>query len=290
MLSCLRPFARRGPALYRSVEVWLADADTLSAECAALQRCLSPAERLRLEALHFPRDRNLYLASHVFLRELLCVYQSNDPADWQFESNAEGRPEIAQPLELPAERLRFSLSHTYGLIAVAVARGWQVGVDVERTREGTDFDVITPSLLAGSEKSWFPQIAPSAREAAFVSLWTMKEALLKACGAGIGEDLDKVALLHSLQDPRVIITRSRHLACAPEWTVAFGTAEGGYALAVAAQGRLSIAANAPAERRRIAVFDLRGAVSHPQGDALSNAVLLPVKAASPTPARTPVPA
>ncbi len=290
MLTCLRPFARRGPALYRSVEVWLADADALGAECAALLRCLSPAERLRLESLHFPRDRNLYLASHVFLRHLLCVYQPNDPADWQFESSAEGRPEIAQPLEPPAERLRFSLSHTHGLIAVAVARGWQVGVDVERMREHTDFDVITPSLLAGSEKNWFPQIEPAGREAAFVSLWTMKEALLKACGAGIGEDLDKVALLHSLHDPRVVITRSRHLAGAPEWNVAFGTADGGYALAVAAQGRLSIAGSAPAERRRIAVFDLRGTVVEPQGGALANAVLLPVKAASTTPARTPVPA
>lgn len=290
MLNCLRPFARRGPALYRSVEVWLADADALSAECTELQRCLSPAERLRLEALYFPRDRTLYLASHVFLRHLLCLYQSNDPADWQFESSAEGRPEIVQPLDRPAERLRFSLSHTHGLIAVALARGWHVGVDVERAREGTNFDIITPSLLAGSEKSWFSQIAPAAREAAFVSLWTMKEALLKACGAGIGEDLDKVALLHSLHDPRVIITRSRHLACSPNWNLAFGTAEGGYALAVAAQGRLSIAASASAERRRIVVFDLRRPATDLQGAELSNAVLLPVKVASTTPARTLVPA
>lgn len=290
MLNCLRPFARRGLTLYQSIEVWLADADVLSAECTALQRCLSPAERLRLESLHFPHDRSLYVASHVFLRHLLCVYQPNDPADWQFESSAEGRPEIVQPLDLPAERLRFSLSHTHGLVAVAVARGWQVGVDVERARAGTDFDIITPSLLAGSEKSWFPQIAPEAREAAFVSLWTMKEALLKACGAGIGEDLDKIALLHSLHDPRVIITRSRHLACSPHWTVALGTAEGGYALAVAAQGRLSIAANALAGRRRVVVFDLRRPATDLQGGELSNAVLLPVKAASMIPARTPVPA
>jgi 4'-phosphopantetheinyl transferase len=290
MLNCLRPFARRGPALYRSVEVWLADPEALADECQSLQRCLSPSERQRLDGLHFPRDRRLYLAAHVFLRHLLCVYQPNDPADWQFELGARGRPEIAQPLEELAARLRFSLSHTHDLIAVAVARGWAVGVDVESARVDTDFDILAPSLLAGSEKIWFPQIAAVARESAFASLWTMKEALLKACGAGIGEDLGKVALLHSLQDPRVIITRSHHLASAPEWSVAFGTAEGGHAVAVAAHGRLSIAANAAVDRRRVAVFDLRRASIELHGDALCNAVLLPVKAASMAPARTPVPA
>jgi 4'-phosphopantetheinyl transferase len=291
VLNCLRPFAQRGLALNRSVEVWLADPDALADECLAQRCCLSSAERQRLEGLHFQRDRMLYLASHVFLRQLLCLYQPNEPAEWHFEAGPHGRPLIVQPLEAPGLRLHFSLSHTHGLIAVAVARGWEVGVDVERARDDTDLDLVCEALLAGPEKLWFPRIAPASRASAFASLWTLKEALLKACGAGIGEDLGKLALLHSLDDPCVVITRSRHLATYPEWSVVFGTAPGGHALALAAHGRLTTAAEAPpAGRRRVAVFDLRQADVDPRGAKLCNAVLLPVKAASTAPARTLVPA
>ncbi len=290
VLNRLRSLGQRGLALNRSVEVWLVDPDAFADESLPCRRCLSPAERQRLDGLHFQRDRKLYFAAHVFLRHLLCLYQPNDPADWQFEASSRGRPEILQPLEPAAARLRFSLSHTQGLIAVAVARGWEVGVDVERRRADIDFATLVPSLLAGPEKTWFHGIAPAARDAAFVSLWTLKEALLKACGAGVGEDLCNIALLHSLHDPRVIISRSRHLASYPDWTVAFGEAEGRFALAVAAHGRLSTAPNASVDRRRLAVFDLRRPGIDPQGSALVNAVLLPVKAGSAAPARSLIPA
>lgn len=290
MLSCLHPFAARGAALNRAVEVWLADPALLAAECQAQRACLSRAELQRLDSLHFPRDRTLYLASHVLLRHLLSLYQPHDPADWVFETTPQGRPELVQPMAAPENRLRFSLSHTRGLIAVAVARGWAVGVDVERPRTRLDVAALAPLLLAPAEKTWFAQVEPAGREAAFLHLWTLKEALLKACGAGIGTDLAYIALLHSVHDAQVVITRSRHLACYPEWSVVFGSAEGGCALAVAAHGRLCTSPQAAVERRRLAVFDLRQPQVPLQGRSLCNARLLPVKAASTTSARPLVPA
>ena len=271
----------------RAVELWLVAPEAIETADAASRRCLSPSERARWHSLRFERSRQLYGAAHVFLRHVLCLYQNNDPADWRFEGGPLERPELVQPRTPPAECLRFSLSHTEGLIAVAVARGWRVGVDVEHARADLDLDLLAPSLLTPSECAWFDRLQPALRGPAFLTLWTLKESLLKACGVGLAEDLRSIALLDSLVKPRIVISRSRHLAGVyPTWNVALGQARGGHAIALAAQGRLSLVDGQPADRRRLAVFDLREPTVAPQGEPLDHALLLPVKTVTPVPQRS----
>ena len=282
----LCPLGPRGALLDRSVEVWLAAPEALAEDGHRLRDELSLAEHARMARFRFERDSELYLASHVFLRQVLSLYGPHAPAAWQFDTGVRGRPEIARAQQPQGARLRFSLSHTHGLVAVAVARGWDVGVDVERHRADLDVDGLAALALAAPERAWHARLGPAERATAFVTLWTVKEAVLKACGAGIGRDLTRVAVPDGLRAPGEVIARApglQHDRAA--WTVAFADVHGGYALAVATGGPLRIGA-APLPARRLAIYDLRRRPTL-AGDAMERAVVRPVRA--PPPAVRPVP-
>ncbi|HJV96408.1 MAG TPA: hypothetical protein VJ608_10250, partial [Albitalea sp.] len=160
MLKRLHSFARHRNVLERVVDVWLVDPAALQDPAHAQAGCLDDAERQRLASLRFERDRALYQAAHVFLRHVLSLYRpAVPPSQWHFDTAAHGRPEVGgwagERGSAAPPRLRFSLSHTDGLVAVAVTHDWDIGVDVERERADLDLAVIAPALLAGPEHQWF---------------------------------------------------------------------------------------------------------------------------------------
>ena len=66
------------------------------------------------------------------VRTTLSLYAEVDPADWRFEAGEYGKPDVCEPKGLGW--LRFNLSNTDGLIACAVTRDHELGVDVENMK------------------------------------------------------------------------------------------------------------------------------------------------------------
>ncbi|HMB31343.1 MAG TPA: 4'-phosphopantetheinyl transferase superfamily protein [Desulfohalobiaceae bacterium] len=93
----------------------------------------------------------------------------------RLEKNEQGKPFI---LGYP----EFSLTHTEGFVAVAVAEKGRLGIDVEKIRDIRldDFD----SYLTQKEKK---EIDGSCER--FFYLWTAKEAAMKAAGTGLKEPI-----------------------------------------------------------------------------------------------------
>src|SRR6266403_1164813 len=80
---------------------------------------------------------------------------------------------------------------TRGMVACAVTRDADVGIDVE----GTDRDVragdISARFFASSETAALARLAPELRTRRFFDLWTLKEALIKATGLGLAQSMDR---------------------------------------------------------------------------------------------------
>jgi 4'-phosphopantetheinyl transferase len=148
---------------------------------ARAEALLAPDERARIARFHFERDRLLHLAARALLRRSLSSCAPVAPEAWRFEAEASGRPFVASP-EAP---LRFSVSHTRGLAAVAVAVEADVGVDVEEIADEVPREVVEVSL-APIERAALAGTAPTERAGAFTALWTLKEAYAKARGLGLG--------------------------------------------------------------------------------------------------------
>ena len=174
----------RGPAapalLGGEVHLWRAPLTdgSLVPPCKAI---LSHKERLKAESFVFERDRQNYVISHGALRMLLSRYSGIAPEALEFEAGANGKPALAQRFT----DLRFNLSHTDGLALIAITRGREVGVDVERVDPEMAFEDIAEHYFEPREV-WDLRVAPPAEKAGkFFEVWTCKEARLKATGEGL---------------------------------------------------------------------------------------------------------
>src|SRR5690349_12208663 len=123
-------------------DVWLVD-PAHARERGLVSRypaLLSPAETAHYEGLRVERVRERYLVSRALVRTVLPRRLGVAPADVVLRTRSHGRPELAAPGD--RRRLDFNLSHTDGLIVLAVTDGTPIGVDVERTDRDVDAVVL----------------------------------------------------------------------------------------------------------------------------------------------------
>lgn len=188
------------------VAVWWLAADGVEAgQWAALAAGLSASERERAARFHFERDRHSYVAAHALGRALLAAWTGIAGPRWCFHTGAHGKPEVASP-DWP-RRLRLNLSHTRGLAAAVLTEETDVGIDVEWLDRQAAADAVAERFFAASECALLRAAPPTARVPTFLSLWTLKEAYVKAIGKGLAQPLDAFAFtleppLIRFSDPR----------------------------------------------------------------------------------------
>ena len=149
---------------------------------------LSDAERTQQLRFHFADDRLRYLVTRALVRTVLSRYAEVAPADWEFAVNAYGRPEIAPRHGLPG--LHFNISHTRGLIVLAVARNRLLGVDVENVAERQPSIGIADQFFSRAEVADLASLPAERRSDRFFEYWTFKESYIKARGMGLSLPLD----------------------------------------------------------------------------------------------------
>ncbi len=144
---------------------------------------LSPEEEAANRRFLVEPARRQHLAARALVRTTLSRYAAVEPPSWQFRDGPQGKPEIAGPAGAPP--LRFNLSHTQGLVACLVTLGLDAGVDVERlARRLTDPLALARHAFAPAERRALEGRTGKARRELFFDLWTLKEAYVKARGAG----------------------------------------------------------------------------------------------------------
>jgi 4'-phosphopantetheinyl transferase len=162
---------------------------------AQYESLLSPDERARWKTYRFERHRLEYLVTRALVRWVLSSYAPLPPSAWRFTRNAFGRPELD-----PRFRLRFSLANAPTLVACAVSRD-EVGVDVEPLARGEDVLRVAASVLSPRENAALLRVPRSAVPDHALTLWTLKEAFVKARGRGLSMPVDE--LTFTVEDGRV---------------------------------------------------------------------------------------
>jgi 4'-phosphopantetheinyl transferase len=203
----MSPFSLSGD----EVHVWRI---ALDAEDPGAESLLAEEEKRRAARFLLEKDRRRWTRCRGALRKVLASYVGGDAARLRLAGDALGKPRLE-----PEGSLRFNLSHSEGLALVAVGLERPIGVDVERLRPVPDAPNIVASYFSASEKAAFAAMLPERREGGFLSMWTRKEAYLKARGEGLGRPLD--------EDP------------APGWEVRELAPLAGFVGAVARQGRIA---------------------------------------------------
>ena len=154
---------------------------------AAGDEWLAPDERARANAFHFARDREDFVAAHATLRFLLGRYLRCAPAAVRFVVGSHGKPRLADGT---GGDWSFNLSHSHGRALVAVARGCEIGVDLEAMRGDVDCAGIVASQFSPAERAAWGALPASVQPAAFFHGWARKEAYVKARGDGLSHPPD----------------------------------------------------------------------------------------------------
>jgi 4'-phosphopantetheinyl transferase len=149
-----------------------------------LAALLDAHERGRLDRFRREADRARYLAAHALARLALAAALGRSAADLEFDRTCRCGKQHGKPV-LPGGPA-FSLTHAGGLVGVAVHPHGPVGLDVEEERELTDLPALAQHACSPAETAPDP--------AGFFVLWTRKEALLKATGAGLASPMAAITL------------------------------------------------------------------------------------------------
>lgn len=144
---------------------------------------LDEAERERAARFRFDRDRLRFVAAHAQARRLIGRHLDRDPAALRFATSRHGKPILAGVGAAPA--VAFNLTHSGGVGYLAIAP-FNVGIDVEQHRPFDDLQPLIDDYCSPGEIAALAALPAPARAAAFLGVWTRKEAALKAWGTGIG--------------------------------------------------------------------------------------------------------
>ena len=164
------------------IHLWRAALDN-PVRLSGAEAVLSREELLRAGKFARVRDRERFIAAHGALRMVLGLYLSADPQSLEFRTGPMGKPALVQTFT----DLRFNLSHSGDLALIAVTRGREVGVDVERVQRDIEFDPIVEHYFEPTEAWDLRTAPPQERVGRFFDLWTRKEACVKAEGSGLGK-------------------------------------------------------------------------------------------------------
>lgn len=176
-----------------AIHIWVvkqADVDASALERLALD-WLQLSDQKRYERLYFDHHRRQLLLGKWLTRSCLSEYVDRDPAAWEIQTTAYGKPElVSKQSDRP---LCFNLSHSGDCMVLAVSRHPQLGVDLENASRNRRVGKIADRFFAPTEVAALLALPEAQQLERFYDLWTLKEAYIKARGLGLAIALDSFA-------------------------------------------------------------------------------------------------
>lgn len=144
-------------------------------------------DRFTVLAYEFPEEGMIYQEQHKAAWQLLSdvLWDCYDIRleEKEILEEEKGKPYFADHC------VEFNVTHTKGLIACVICGNSRVGVDGEKIRDGVE--KTARKFMTKQEMAHFEALTGEEKKEYFFRIWTLKEALGKAYGCGIGADFSK---------------------------------------------------------------------------------------------------
>ena len=216
------------------VHVWRVSLDLKAARVQSLQQTLSGDERARAGRFHFQKDREHFVIARGVLRAILGRYLDMEPSQLRFCYGSHGKPALAQ--EAGEQALRFNVSHSHGLALYAIARGRELGIDLEYLRPQLADEQIAEQFFSLREVAVLRGLPADRQQKAFFDCWTRKEAYIKARGEGLSLRLDQFDVSLAPGEPAALLSSDGDPQEACRWVLRELSPGSGYVAALAVEG------------------------------------------------------
>lgn len=174
------------------VRIHVARLEELDGRATRYRSLLDEEERQRLSRFRFDTDQRRFLLGHGMLREVIGQVLGLDARSLVFHRGRHGKPYLAGTL------LRFNLSDTKDAVALAFSKEAELGIDLETMARQVDHRAVSQHYFTVDEQADIAAAHEEKRR--FLELWTRKEAVLKASGVGIMDDLRTLQVHQDLNE------------------------------------------------------------------------------------------
>ena len=147
---------------------------------------LDEEERSRWRRYKYDRPRREFALCRAALRSILCCRLACGNERLAFGASEHGKPfGLVDGIAAPVS---FNVSHSGKHGLVALAPQGRLGVDVEERVDRLDLDGMSEIVFGLDEQADFASVRGREKFHLFFTLWTLKEALIKALGTGFSLD------------------------------------------------------------------------------------------------------
>ena len=179
---------------------------------------LSVAEQQSASKFYFSKDRKNYRSRHIALRKILSKYCKVNAKEINFAITNYQKPYLQDNIH----GLQFNMSSSNNLAILAITKKHAIGVDIEHIKLIDYFEDIVERFFTSTEKTKFFHLPENQKLEAFYSIWTKKEAFVKAVGNGLSYPLDLFEVSFTKNERPQIIQVNNSVTKAKKWTVKAG--------------------------------------------------------------------
>lgn len=149
-----------------------------------LIKYLNAAELQRAQKYHFEKDTNQFIICRSLLKFILAQHTSLEIDKINIKIGTNKKPYLSSN-----QTICFNVSHAKDF-AIIVVSTHAVGIDLEELNTNFNFSEILTSVFSNFEIEFI--LNADDKTYAFYKLWTRKEAIVKATGQGISDDLTHI--------------------------------------------------------------------------------------------------
>jgi 4'-phosphopantetheinyl transferase len=183
---------------------------------------LDSAERDRVDRMRNQAAGATLVIAYALHRLFLGRFLGVEPVEVPLWRDSLGCPRVGQGLAAT------SLSHAGSLIAIAVGHYRPLGVDIEPATRVEEMSGLAENICHPTELETLQRLAGPEQARALLSLWTGKEAVLKALGIGFSRgEMNEIALPadgRNYVDQTGEVLQVKRLDRSPSWFAAVACA------------------------------------------------------------------
>jgi 4'-phosphopantetheinyl transferase len=216
-------------AMGNHVDIWRINITSNLSFLNTFLTIMHPDEIARANRYFHIRDKNRFIVSRGALRNILGKYLNLQPSAVEFEVGPNKKPYIKSNA---GNTLCYNLSHSGDWILLAVSNS-EIGADTEFINNSYGYKDVLQDNFSNKEITYINQASSIER---FFMLWTRKEALTKATGKGLDEDLKLIPCLDGdhFADSDIISSTN-------DWLVSTFKINGQYLASVASNPKMGLA-------------------------------------------------